>query len=141
MENSCDVLLMDASVVIPRVGIVPHTSILIEDGKIKGFRKSIGNISTKKKINAEGKYVLPGVIDPHVHYGVFSAIDQAAVTESRSASIGGVTTMIRMLRMKESYRNVEKHLEASRKNHFVDYTIHASILYPEHLKDMKYLRK
>src|SRR5690242_21917418 len=99
-SNSCDVLITNASVVIPRVGIV-ETNILIENGKIKNLRKSICNVQASRKINANRKYVLPGAIDPHVHYGVYTPINEAAKTESRSAAIGGVTTMVRMLRMYE----------------------------------------
>jgi dihydropyrimidinase len=140
MDNSCDLLIINASAVIPRFGILPETNILIEDGRIKALSKSAGNINAGKKINVNGKYVLPGLIDPHVHYGVYTPVEKAATTESRSASIGGVTTMVRMLRMNETYRNIEKHLEASKGRHYIDYAIHASILNSEHLNDIDYLR-
>ena len=138
-NNSCDILISNANVVIPEMGI-HQTHILIENGKIKRLEKSIDNIQASKKINANGKYILPGLIDPHVHYGVYTPIHDAAKTESRSAAVGGVTTMIRMLRMYESYRNVEKHLNASKDSHHIDYSIHASILTPDQLKDIPYLK-
>jgi dihydropyrimidinase len=138
-HNSCDVLITNATVVIPKIGMV-KTNIMIENGKIKALRKSIDNVQASKKINANGKYVLPGVIDPHVHYGVYTPIEEAAQTESRSAAVGGVTTMIRMLRMYESYRNIGNHIKASKGNHHIDYSIHASILNPDQLKDISYLK-
>ena len=137
--NSCDLLITNATVVIPKIGIV-QTGIMIEDGKIKALRKSVDNVQASKKINANGKYVLPGVIDPHVHYGVYTPIDEAAQTESRSAAVGGVTTMIRMLRMYESYRNIGNQIKASKGNHHIDYSIHASILKLDQLKDISYLK-
>jgi dihydropyrimidinase len=140
MQNSCDVLITNASAVIPKVGIV-DTNIMIEGGKIKALTNSASSISAARKINARGNYVLPGAIDPHVHYGVYTPIDEAARTESRSAAVGGVTTMIRMLRLYDSYRNVAKQLQASRGNHCIDYSIHASILRPEHVKDIPYLKE
>jgi dihydropyrimidinase len=141
MQNSCDILITNASAVIPRSGIV-ETNIMIENGKIKALTKSIHNIHSSKIINANGKYVLPGLIDPHIHYGVYTPIDEAAKSESRSAAVGGVTTMIRMLRMNESYqKNIGKHLEASKHNHHIDYSIHASILTPEQIRDIPYLKK
>src|SRR5438874_5177607 len=139
-SNSCDVLITNATAVIPGIGLV-QTHILIENGKIKDLRKSIGNVQASKKINANRKYVLPGAIDPHVHYGVYTPIDEAARTESRSAAVGGVTTMIRMLRLCESYRNVTRQLDASKKNHHIDYSIHASILRPEQLNEITYLKE
>ena len=140
MQNSCDLLITNASAVIPKVGIV-ETNIMIEEGKIKALTSSASEISASIKVDANGKYVLPGAIDPHVHYGVYTPINEAARTESRSAAVGGVTTMIRMLRLYESYRNVTRQLEASKKNHHIDYSIHASILRPEQLNEITYLKE
>lgn len=140
MQNTCDLLITNASAVIPKVGVI-EADILIEGGRIKALAKSAGNISASKKIDARGKYVLPGAIDPHVHYGVYTPIDEAARTESRSATVGGVTTMIRMLRLYDSYRYVTKQLQASKGNHFIDYSIHASILRPEQVKDVAQLNE
>lgn len=141
MQNTCDVLIRNAAgVVIPKVGIV-QTNIMIENGKIKALTKSIQSIQASRIINAERKYVLPGVIDPHVHYGVYTPIEEAAKTESKSAAIGGVTTMMRMLRLYDKYENIERHLWASKFTHHVDYSIHASILRPEQIKDIQYLKK
>lgn len=139
MENSCDVLITNAQAVIPKVGVV-ETDILVEDGRIKALQKS-GNVQASRKIDAKGRYVLPGAIDPHVHYGVYTPIEEAARTESRSAAVGGVTTMMRMLRLyDDGYRALEKQLQASRDAHYVDYAIHASILKKEQVKDIPYLK-
>jgi dihydropyrimidinase len=107
LDDRCDVLITNASLVIPNGGISFDTNILIENGKIKKLSKSMSHTNAGKKINVNGKYVLPGLIDPHVHYGVYTPVDKAAISESRSASIGGVTTIIRMLRLSHSYKNVE----------------------------------
>lgn len=143
MENSCDLLIMNASVVIPKVGIMADTNILIENGKIKSLVKSADTISASKKIDARGKYVLPGAIDPHVHYGVYTPINDAARTESRSAAVGGVTTMIRMLRLfdRYSHNKIGEQLQASKGNHYIDYSIHASILRPDQVSDILLLRE
>ncbi|HLG36594.1 MAG TPA: amidohydrolase family protein [Nitrososphaera sp.] len=140
MQNSCDILITNASAVVPKVGVI-ETNVMIEDGKVKALTNSAGNVSASKKIDARGKYLLPGAIDPHVHYGVYSPIEEAARTESRSAAVGGVTTMIRMLRLYDSYRKITKQLEASKGNHYIDYSIHASILRPEQVEDIPYLKE
>jgi dihydropyrimidinase len=141
MLNTCDILVTNAAgVVIPKVGII-QTDVMIENGKIKALRKSTQGVQASRKINADGKYLLPGIIDPHVHYGVYTPIEEAAKSESKSAAIGGVTTMMRMLRMYERYENIEKHLRASKYTHHVDYSIHASILRRNQIKDIQYLKK
>src|ERR687883_2095698 len=114
MQNSCDLLITNASAIVPKVGVIAERNIAVEDGKIKAFVTSAENISASRRINAHGKYVLPGAIDPHVHYGVYTPIDEAARSESRSAAVGGVTTMIRMLRLYDSYRSIERQLKASK---------------------------
>jgi dihydropyrimidinase len=138
-QNSCDLLIKNGNVVIPKVGII-NTNIIIENGKIKDLSKSLGNINYNRCIDASGKYILPGLIDPHVHYGVYTPINKAARTESKTAALGGVTTMIRMLRLYSNYRNnIKKQIDASLKNHIIDFCIHPSILLEQHLQDISYL--
>src|SRR5919112_3539579 len=142
MQNSCDLLIMNASVVIPKVGIIADTNIMIEDGKVKSLANTANDVSASRRIDASGKYVLPGAIDPHVHYGVYTPINDAVRTESRSAAVGGVTSMIRMLRLFDGYcngNNITKQLRASKGNHLVDYAIHASILRLDQVKVIPYL--
>jgi dihydropyrimidinase len=139
LNNTCDILIKNGNAIIPFNGIV-KTNILIENGKVKALRKTIGNVSTDRVINAENKYILPGIIDPHVHYGVYTPIDNAAITESTSAVTGGVTTIMRMIRLGGSYRRIVNHLNVSKDTHITDYAVHASILYPSQLKDMSFLK-
>jgi dihydropyrimidinase len=141
MQNTCDILIANAAgVSIPSVGIV-RTNIMIEGGRIKALSNSTENVQASMKINAQGKYVLPGIIDPHVHYGVYLPVEEAAKTESKSAASGGVTTMMRMLRLADRYdNNVVRQLQASRGTHHIDYGIHASILKPAQLEDIQFLR-
>jgi dihydropyrimidinase len=139
LNNTCDIIVKNVNAVIPFNGIV-NTNILIESGKIKALKETIENVSADRIINADNKYVLPGLIDPHVHYGVYTPIENAAITESSSAATGGVTTIIRMIRLEGSYRNIVNHLEASKNSHITDYAIHASILQPKQAGEMSYLK-
>ena len=135
MENSCDVLVANGLVVVPRVGTI-QTDIMIEDGRIKSLKAS-ANASASRRIDATGKYVIPGAIDPHVHYGVYTPIEEAAITESRSAAVGGITTMFRMLRLYGDYsKDLDSQLHASASSHHVDYSIHASILKPDQVQNV-----
>ena len=112
-------------------------NIVIDDGKIKLITNE--SPTCDKKINGSGLVSIPGVIDTHVHYGVYSPIDQAAITESHAAAIGGVTTMMRMFRLEGSYiDSLQKHLLASQKSHYIDYTLHASIFNENQISEMKY---
>ena len=130
-----DTVIIGSHVVLP-TGIVDK-NIVLDDGKIATLTNEIP--SCDLKINANELLAIPGVIDPHVHYGVYSPIEQAAVSESHAAAIGGVTTMMRMLRLGDSYKkSLLSQLDASSKSHYVDYAIHASIFNNQQVDEMEY---
>ncbi|PJC49792.1 MAG: dihydroorotase, partial [Nitrosopumilales archaeon CG_4_9_14_0_2_um_filter_34_16] len=86
-----DTVIVDSHVILPQ-GMVDK-NILIDEGKIVGFTNDTP--ACDNKINGNGLVSVPGPIDTHVHYGVYSPINQAAKTESHAAAIGGITTMMR----------------------------------------------
>ncbi|KAG2480117.1 MAG: amidohydrolase family protein [Thaumarchaeota archaeon] len=130
-----DAVIVGSHVVLPS-GMVDR-NIIIDEGKIVGLSNDVP--SCDKKINANGLISIPGVIDTHVHYGVYSPIEKAAVSESHAAAIGGVTTMMRMLRLGGSYNtSLIPQLIASSRSHYVDYTIHASIFNQQQIDEMKF---
>jgi len=130
-----DTVITNSHLVL-RQGLV-EKNLVLNDGKIVGITNDIP--SCDRKINGNGLVTIPGLIDTHVHYGVYSSIDKAAITESHAAAIGGVTTMMRMLRLGDSYKNsLKSQLLASSKSHYVDYTIHASIFNKQQIDEMKF---
>ena len=121
--------------VVHQSGII-EKNIVIDEGKIIEFTTDIP--SCDNKIDAMGLVSIPGLIDTHMHYGVYSPIDRAATTESHAAAIGGVTTMMRMLRLDGSFSiNLEKQLDASSNSHYVDYAVHASIFNQTQIDEME----
>ncbi len=130
-----DTVITDSHIITPN-GIVDK-NIIIDDGKIVGFTHDLP--ACDQKINGNGLISVPGPIDTHVHYGVYSSIDQAAKTESHAAAIGGITTMMRMLRLGDSFSSsLQNQLDASSQNHYIDYTIHASIFSNQQINEMNY---
>ena len=121
-----DTVIVDSHVVLPQ-GVLDK-NILIDDGKIVGLTKDVP--SCDHKINGNGLVSIPGPIDTHVHYGVYSPINHAAKTESHAAAIGGITTMMRMLRLGDPFSDsLQSQLNVSSQNHYIDYAIHASIFH------------
>ena len=128
-----DTVIADSHVILPQ-GMVDK-NILIDEGKIVGFTTDIP--ACDQKINGAGLVSVPGPIDTHVHYGVYSPINEAAKTESHAAAIGGITTMMRMLRLGDPFSNsLQAQLDTASENHYVDYTIHASIFTPQQISEM-----
>ena len=59
-------------------------------------------------VDAEGCYLLPGVIDDHVHFRDPGLTDKADIeTESRAAAVGGVTTFFDMPNTLPQTTNIE----------------------------------
>ncbi|MBT8242816.1 MAG: amidohydrolase family protein, partial [Nitrosopumilus sp.] len=130
-----DTIITDSHVILPQ-GMV-EKNIIIDEGKIVGF--STDTPACDRKINGAGLVSVPGPIDTHVHYGVYSSIDQAAQTESHAAAIGGITTMMRMLRLGDPFTNsLQDQLSVSSQKHYVDYAIHASIFTPQQINEMNF---
>ena len=59
-------------------GEIPKGSILIVDGKIREIGPSVDAPPGAEVILAEGKFVMPGIVDTHSHIGVYSWPDVEA---------------------------------------------------------------
>ena len=128
-----DMVVADSHVMLPQ-GMVDR-NIIIEDGRIAGLSTDVPACDTK--IDGAGLVSVPGPIDTHVHYGVYSPIDEAAKTESHAAAVGGVTTMMRMLRLGVPFsEGLQPQLDAAARAHRVDYTIHASVFTRRQIREM-----
>ena len=128
-----DTVITNSHIILPQ-GMIDK-NILIDEGKIVGFTNDTP--ACDNKINGNGLISVPGPIDTHVHYGVYSPINEAAKTESHAAAIGGITTMMRMLRLKDPFSNsLQAQLDASSHSHYIDYAIHASIFTPQQINEM-----
>ena len=87
-------LIKDAMVV--NEGKVQRASVLIENDTIAGIFTSDAP-TTDTVIEAAGKWLLPGIIDDHVHFRDPGLTHKADMhTESLAAAAGGVTTVFDM---------------------------------------------
>ena len=130
-----DTVIVDSHVILPQ-GMVDK-NIVIDEGKVVSLTNDLP--ACDKKINGNGLISVPGPIDTHVHYGVYSPINEAAKTESHAAAIGGVTTMMRMLRLGDPFSSsLQAQLDAASQNHYVDYALHASVFTPQQINEMDY---
>ncbi len=133
-----DTLITNSHIILPQ-GILDK-NIIIDEGRVVGFTNDTP--SCDNKINGNGLISIPGIIDTHVHYGVYSPIEKAAITESHAAAIGGITTMMRMLRLGDSYKkSLKAQLDASVNSHFIDYTIHATIFNQQQIDEMNFCKE
>lgn len=111
------------------------TNLYIKDGKIAALSKE--KLSCEKVEDAEGLKVLPGFIDPHVHFSLTVAGNTSTddfETGSINGLLGGVTTYIDFLdpvkKCSEYKKAFDERYELSIKS-TSDYAFHGCIANPE----------
>lgn len=102
------VLIKNANIV--NEGRIFSGDILIEDELIVEVAESISAKSADVNVfDAEGKYVLPGIIDDQVHFREPGLTHKANIeTESRAAIAGGITSFIEMPNTNPQTTTLEK---------------------------------
>ena len=78
-------------------GETKQMDVLIEAGKIAQIKETIAADDQTEIVEAEEKYLLPGLIDDQVHFREPGLTHKACIrTESRAAVAGGITSFIEM---------------------------------------------
>lgn len=110
-------------------------NLYIKDGRIAAISRSY--LESAEEYDAKGKCVLPGFIDPHVHFalnvGKYTSVDDF-YSGSVSAAFGGVTTFIDFLDPVYRADEIEKAFEKRRllsRDSVIDYGFHATLSRPE----------
>ncbi len=90
------VLIKNANIV--NEGEIKKGDILVQDGRIAEISESISMKTAETKvIDADGSYLLPGMIDDQVHFREPGLTHKATIeTESKAAVAGGITSFIEM---------------------------------------------
>jgi len=102
VESTVDLRVVNARVVTPDGTI--NGSVAANDGIIVGVGTESNLPEADREIDAEGNYLIPGFIDPHVHWGLsryefdyHEGLEHDFETETRGAIHGGVTTVANFL--------------------------------------------
>ena len=77
--------------------VVQPTDLLMEDALITRLDGDLSGIATDHTIDAQGSYLLPGLIDDQVHFREPGLTHKATIrSESRAAVAGGITSFMEM---------------------------------------------
>jgi dihydroorotase len=103
-----------------------RADVLVEDGLIAGVvRPGLELADVRETVDAGGKVVLPGMVDPHVHTREPGFTHKEDITTStQAAAAGGVTTIFGMPNLNPPTSNAERLdevLELYREKSVVDY--------------------
>jgi dihydropyrimidinase len=132
-----EIVLKNGMIVWPGQGLFKG-DIHISQGKISAIYHSGESISAgSQEVDITGKYVMPGIIDPHVHLGIFTPFEVDAKEETRAGLWGGVTTVGCFLYDKESYLpKIEQLSQKVRGHSLADIFFHLTISTQQHLEEI-----
>ena len=78
-------------------GRIVETDVLVENGFIAQIKSGISDNGVNQVIDAQGQYMLPGVIDDQVHFREPGLTHKATIhSEARAGVAGGVTSFMEM---------------------------------------------
>ncbi len=114
--------------------------LLIADGLIAGIVSPGSEAEAHEVVQLDGKLVLPGAIDPHVHLGKDIRVPRDpddARLESASAAAGGITSMLVYLMSGEPYENVVPDAQSvMERDSYVDFGFHLCVGTDGHVHDI-----
>ena len=74
-------------------------------GKVARVAPGIDVARAKAVHDGRGRLAFPGVVDAHMHSGIYSPLAEDAVSESQAAAMGGVTSSLNYFRTGQYYLN------------------------------------
>lgn len=131
-------LIRGAHCVIPGAGVFT-LDVRVEDGRIHTIGERLSDDGCDV-VGAQGKYLIPGIVDPHVHLGLFVPFEVEAFTETRSAALNGVTSMGAYVISEEPYADrLDAVIESLDRHAVADVFLHLSIFNQAQLAEIPIL--
>ncbi|HXD42330.1 MAG TPA: dihydroorotase family protein [Ramlibacter sp.] len=142
-----DLLIKNVRVVRPHGNAVHEADIAIAGGKFAKVAPGIDVTLAKSVHDGRGRLAFPGVVDSHMHAGIYSPLEEDAVSESRAAAMGGVTSSLNYFRTGQYYLNkggpykkfFPEVLKISKGRFHVDYGYHLAPMDRTHIGEIPML--
>ncbi len=143
-DKPYDLLIRNVRVVRPQGNVVFDADIAIKDGKFARVAPGIDPLLAKTVHEGKGLLAFPGVVDAHMHSGIYSPLGEDAVSESKAAAMGGVTSSLNYFRTGQYYLNkggpykkfFPEVLKTSKGRFHVDYGFHLAPMDNTHIKEI-----
>jgi allantoinase len=144
-----DLVIKNVRVVRPHGNVVFEADIAISDSKIALVAPGIDVTRAKAVHDGKNRLAFPGVVDAHMHSGIYSPLEEDAITESKAAAMGGVTSSLNYFRTGQYYMNkggpykkfYPEVLKAAKNRFHVDYGFHLAPMDSTHIKEIPELIK
>jgi dihydropyrimidinase len=143
MGSHADLRVVNARVVTPSGTI--DGGVAAADGTVVAVGADRNLPDADRTIDAEGNYLIPGFIDPHVHWGLsryefdyHEGLEHDFETETRGAVHGGVTTVVNFLLQPDPYLpDMDFFKQAGRENSYIDFAYHAIVHQDHHVEEIE----
>ncbi len=147
MSENYDLLIKQVQVVRPNQSCVDECDIAIKDGKFAKITRNIPAGQARRTVDGQAYLAFPGAIDAHMHTGIYSHLSEDAITESRAAAMGGVTSSLNYMRTGQYYLNkggpyaefYPEVLRISEGRFHVDYAYHLAPMNGQHIDEIEAL--
>lgn len=142
-----DLIIKNVRVVRPNQKDVEILDLGIKDGKYAQISADIDAKGSNEVIDGKNLLGFPGLVDAHMHVGIYNPLEEDAVTESQAAAMGGVTSALTYFRTGQYYLNkggpyrdfFPEVLEISKGKYHVDYGYHLAPISSDHIDEMESL--
>jgi allantoinase len=142
-----DLLIRNVRVVRPHGNTVHVADIAIAKERIVQVAPGIDAKRAATVHDGKGCLAFPGVVDAHMHSGIYSPLAEDAVSESKAAAMGGVTSSLNYFRTGQYYLNkggsyldfYPEVLKISKGRFHVDYGYHLAPMDRTHIDELSTL--
>jgi allantoinase len=147
MDQPFDLVIKNARVVRPNRTSVDCLDIAVKDGRIARLAPEIRPEQAREIFDARNLLAFPGCVDAHMHVGIYAPLAEDAVSESKAAAMGGVTSSLNYIRTGQYYLNrggpyrefMPEALKQAAGRFFVDYGFHVAPIEARHIDEMEHL--
>ena len=137
-------LIKNVRVVRPHAQGVDPLDLAIRDGSFVHIAPEIAAEEAQETIDGGNLLGFPGLVDAHMHVGIYHELEEDAESESQAAAMGGVTSSINYMRTGKYYLNktgpyaqlFPEVLERSQGHFYVDYAYHLAPMTGQHIREM-----
>src|SRR2546423_4949150 len=147
MDKSFDLVIKNVRVVRPNQRSVDRFDIGIKDEKIARLAPDLSADDANAVFDGRNQLAFPGCVDAHMHIGIYAPLAEDAVSESKAAAMGGVTSSLNYIRTGHYYLNrggpyrdfMPEVLKQSEGRFWVDYGYHIAPIETAHIDEMQHL--
>lgn len=136
-----DLFIRGGKVVLPAG--VQEVGLGIAAGKVKGIFAPGEEPQAKEVRDINGCFVLPGLIEPHSHFGIYNPLEKDFELDSQFGALGGFTTVFNFFRKPGSYlKQLPEAIQVGEKYSLIDFAFHLGILLEDQMNELpQYLQQ